>query len=739
MLERLLVSCRLGRYDSRGYTLQTLIVSAILLLAAVAASVVIYRAVSANADPRAFSDLNAENSPTRPHGFAAEHYLENGSPAVKLNWTPPLYTGQAQIAGSPALLNYHASYRCEDSRGPNKTDPADDVSLADITLPESGAPEQDLLWPELILVGSSNDLLGASFDADAAFVTGHCLLRVRAYTCPEVSPANRCGINSEKNGSEIYGPASEYRFSFSKAPSQPSLIEVTAAQDEDGNQLLQASWDPPQYLGSGDLRSLLYRISWNGRAQGSSQPDTFSQTTCTFNNFISIADTGSQDLYDLQITPLVITDDAVLAAKLAEAGDSETTADGVLPRAVTCPVPPSVIEPPADSSLELLELQPGAFERPEAPTGLAIEPADSAAALFNAAPKVGNGATEELAGFKVSWDAAANAASYLLSWGRADTTTPTEAQEVTDPEAFLLLEHGAAYNFSLWALNEAGRSQPVEACTTVASQHRHLAPSLAVKPQADLLGVTISYASQARFCGLETFCLDNSCQPPEPAAFRVRVWASGTACTNTNSSFPDQTCSPADYVQCRQAPPGDKPRQLALSFEVTALGDGSALAPQTGYTVEVIAGDACAGEQISNSASPYASFPVTAVAQTAASSGKTDPVRNLAVERDSLIHWQATWDFPADTTDLINYFVGVEVGSGNFYHFPQPAGYHMDYSWTPDAPSPLYLVDCVTLDTSMECTLGLRTAYLLSSRLSVNVVAVYEHGFSSGEEATWTA
>ena len=735
MLEGLPVPCRRAWRDTRGYTLQTLIISGILVLASVAASVVLYRAISATSDTRALSDLSAENSPTRPHGFATEHYLESGTPAAKINWTPPLYTGQAQIAGSPSLLNYHASYHCEDSRGPDPADPADDVSLADVALPESGASEQDLLWSEIDLVGSSDDLLGSTFDTDAAFVVGHCLLRARAYTCPEVTSGSRCGTGIDKNGTEVYGPSSDYRFTLSKAPSRPELIEVTAALDENGNQLLQVSWDPPQYLGSGSLRNLIYRVSWTGRAQGSSQPDAFSQSACTFNNFISIADTGRADLYDLQITPLIITDDAVLAAKLAEAGDSEATADGVLPRTVTCPNPPSVIEPPADSSLELLELIPNAFERPQAPTGLAIEPADSAAELFNAAPMVANGSTEELTGFRLSWNAAANATSYLLSWGRADATTPAEAQETADPEAFLLLEYGAAYNFSLWALNEAGRSQPVEICTTVASQHRQLTPSLAVTPQANQLEVTISYASQARFCGLESFCLDNSCQPPEPEAFKVRVWASNTACTNTNTSFPDQTCTAADYVHCRQAPPGDKPRQLALSFPVTALGNGSPLAAQTDYTVEVIAASSCL---VSNGSSPYASFPVVAQAQTLASQPVFSPVRNLAIQRDNLIHWTATWDLPADTTGLISYFVGVEVGSGNFYHFPQPANYHNDYSWTPEPPAPLYLVDCLTLAASMECTLGVRTGYVLSSRLSVNVVAVYEHGFSSDEEATWT-
>ena len=737
MLEGLFVSCRRGLRDSRGYTLQTLIVSAILIFAAVAASVVLYRALSASSDPRAFSDLNAENSPTRPHGFTAEHYLANGTPAIKINWTPPLYTGQIQLAGSPALLNYQADYNCEDSRGPSPTDPADDLALADVTLPESGGATQDLLWPEITFVGSASDLLGATFETDDAFVVGHCLLRIRAYTCPEVSPENRCHTGADKTGVEHYGPASDYRFTLSKAPSQPELIEVTAAQDEDGNQLLQLSWDPPHYLGAGDLRSLLYRVSWTGRAQGSSQPDTFGQNTCTFNNFIAITDTGRDDLYDLQVTPLIITDDAVLAAKLAEAGDSEATADGALPRTVACPAPASVIDPPAESNLELSELTPSAFEQPPAPTGLAVAPADSAAELFNAAALVTSGTTEELAGFKVSWDAVPAATSYLLSWGRADASIPPEAQEVLDPETFLLLEYGAAYNFSLWALNEAGRSQPVEVCTTVASQHRHLQPSLAMKPQADQLALTVSYASQDRFCGLESFCLDNSCQPPEPQAFRVRVWASSATCTNTNTSFPDRTCSPADYVQCRQAPPGDKTRQLALSFAVTALGDGSSLASDTSYTVEVIAGESCAAGQVANAASPYASFPVMIETRTTARAASAKPVRNLDLERDNLIHWTATWDFPADTTDLISYFIGVEVGSGNFYHFTQPAGHHMDYAWTPEDPSPLYLVDCVTLDSSMECTLGLRVAYVLSSRVSVNVVAVYEHGFSNAAEATW--
>ena len=736
MLAGLFVSGRLGSHDSRGYTLQTLIVSAILLLAAVAGSVVIYRAISASADPRALSDLAAESSPTRPHGFAAEHYLENGTPAVKLNWTPPLYTGQAQIAGSPALLNYHARYHCADSRGPDKTDPADDLALADVTLPESGAAEQYLLWPELALTGSHADLLGSSFDTDLAFVSGHCLLRVRAYTCPEVSAANRCGLDSAKTGVEIYGPASDYRFTLSKAPSRPELIELTAALDEDGNQLLQVSWDPPQYLGSGDLRNLLYRVSWNGRAQGSPQPGTFSQTSCTFNNFISITDAGRADLYDIQITPLTVTNDSVLATKLAEAGDSEATADGVLPRVVNCPGPGSVLEPPADSNLKLQELTPGAFERPAAPTGLALEPADSAPELFNPAALVSNGATEELTGFKLSWDAAANAASYLLSWGRADTTTPAKTQEVDGTESFLLLEYGAAYSFSLWALNKAGRSQPAQACTTAASQHRHLTPSLAVQPQANQLEVVIHYASQARFCGLETFCFDNSCQPASPGAFKVRVWASDTACTNLSSSFPNQTCTAADYVHCRQSPPGNKPRQLALSFPVAALGNGSPLASQTGYTVEVIAASSCLG---SNASSPFASFPALAQAQTLASQRATSPVRNLAVERESLLHWKASWELPADTTGLTNYFIGIQVGSGNYYHFPQPANYHDGYSWTPELPSPLYLVDCLTLDASVECSLGLHTAYVFSNRLSVNVVAVYEHGFSSDEEAVWNA
>lgn len=55
--------------DTRGYTLQTVIVSAILLSTAVLASVVLYRAITTNTDVRAFADLTGDNAPTRPTDF----------------------------------------------------------------------------------------------------------------------------------------------------------------------------------------------------------------------------------------------------------------------------------------------------------------------------------------------------------------------------------------------------------------------------------------------------------------------------------------------------------------------------------------------------------------------------------------------------------------------------------------------------------------------------------------------
>jgi len=630
--------------DTRGYTLQTVIVSAILLSTAVLASVVLYRAITTNTDVRAFADLTGDNAPTRPHGFSVEHYLEAGVPSARVRWSPPLYTGHPQLAGSPTLLNYEATYNCEDSRGEDDMSDMDDIALEDVTiLPDTSPHMTDLTEPEIPLIGNDDNVLEPEFGTESTFLTGHCLISVRAFTCPDASSNTPCMIEGNKTGAEIYGPPAEHRFSISKTPTIPELLEVRLI--DPGSRLWVISWNSPEYLGSNNPERLIYQVEQRSRPEVDIPPDPYPymDPTCTFNNFFLLS-TMEDRLYDVRITAQIIAENVDLSPI-----QNQNT--------FTCP---DVISANENSAIELPEINSEFLTIPDTPTGFSILPAlpDSEAAGFNAEPLVRNEQTEELVGFVIDLPSDPSVDSYILQWNRADSIGVVETQELTDTQAeiVLSLNNGVAYKFSLWARNSQGTSDPLEDCTTVATKHRYLTPNLSVIPRGNELKINIAKPNQQRYCQSESFCFDNptnSCLPPSigatpPAEYKIRIFKTDTECTDT-LVFPNTTCTSDDIVICT-----DAPGSLELEKEIIV----SSLDADQEYTVEVIAGTNCndVDMEINNNASPFASFPVAANAMTTSAIGSISadimPGTPMIMYNNTDMDWTVEWDAPTNKDGL---------------------------------------------------------------------------------------
>jgi len=636
--------------DTRGYTLQTVIVSAILLSTAVLASVVLYRAITTNTDVRAFADLTGDNAPTRPHGFSVEHYLHTDDPdadnpeyipSARVRWSPPLYTGQPQLAGSPTLLGYKTTHHCEDSEGSD---------LEDVTIPDTDMPEE-LMRPELLqieLVGNRQDVLGSTIDYDD-YLTIHCLIRVSAFTCPEPSPITPC----EADGTEIDGLSAEHRFTISKTPTVPEILEVRSIE-LGTQQHLMISWENPEYLGTNDHERLIYQIEQRNRAAVDDPPDDYEydsmDTNCTFNNFY-ILSTMDNRLYDVRITPQII-----IAGDIEMIREDALNSDNVFQNESDCRNPDEVISGDENSVIELLDLNPESFKIPETPTISSIFPTDSDPNSFDAQPLVENDLTEELVSFTIDWTSDTSVDSYLFQWNRADGTGTVESREFTEDPITLSLNNGFAYNFSLWARNSQGISDPLEVCTTVATEHRYLTPNLSVIPRGDELKINIMKPNQARYCQFESFCLEsNTCQPPSIGLtlddqYKIRIFKE-TNCTDPPDLFPNTTCTSEDIVICR-----DAPVDIGLETEIIV----SALDEDTEYTVEVIAGTNCDAtrKEIGNNTSPFASFPVAANAMTTSATSNISPsdimpgspmlMYNSGVD----MNWTVRWAAPSNTDNF---------------------------------------------------------------------------------------
>lgn len=339
--------------DNRGYTLQTIIVMSILIAAAVGASVVLFRAVSTNTDVRSLTDLAGSNAPSRPHGFSVEKTVVSARsvPSATIRWSPPLYTGQTQLEGTPASVLYKVDYGCADP-----ADSADINDLADITLenipdldsnnptdiastPNTDESKLDLDGPQTHY-GNSTELPIPERIPEELFPssdpppTVYCILQAQAYTCSDAQTedcanpgdnASRIDDNDPSNGREaltgreIYSLESEpIRFELSRAPTEPQNLMATVSEWTSTQNRVNLLWDASEYTGTGAAD--LYEIKWQQREQDEDETDfdtatiPDSQTQCTVSNTHSIAldlnadsDTNNELAVDFRITSYAVT------------------------------------------------------------------------------------------------------------------------------------------------------------------------------------------------------------------------------------------------------------------------------------------------------------------------------------------------------------------------------------------------------------------------------------------------
>lgn len=351
------------RRDNRGYTLQTIIVMSILIAAAVGASVVLFRAVNTNTGVRSVTDLTGSNAPSRPHGFSVEKTLVSvGSPtrpvpSATIRWSPPLYTGQPQLEGTPASVLYKVDYGCADP-----ADSADITDLADITLeniPDLSTNDPtdtasttnidesrlDLDGPQTYYVDSTELSIPERipeelFPSSNPPTTVYCILRAQAYTCSDAQTedcrnpgdnAYMTGDDDRLTGREIYSLESEpIRFELSRAPTEPRKLTAAVSDwiSPQNQNHVNISWDAPEFTGIEDpdpYEYELYEIKWQQREQDEDETDfdsatiPASRTQCTVGNTHSIpllmlnadADSDNELAVDFRITSYAVIDTVV--------------------------------------------------------------------------------------------------------------------------------------------------------------------------------------------------------------------------------------------------------------------------------------------------------------------------------------------------------------------------------------------------------------------------------------------
>lgn len=357
--------------DNRGYTLQTIIVMSILIAAAVGASVVLFRAVSTNTDVRSLTDLAGSNAPSRPHGFSVEkttelvdkgEATERSVPSAAIRWSPPLYTGQTQLEGTPASVLYKVDYGCADP-----ADSADINDLADITLeniPDSSPdPTDDATTPDVdeskldtdgpqthfgdstelsILDGDITEhsiperILRVLFPNPTSLITPpdtvYCILQAQAYTCSDAQTEdcanpgdNASETNNALTGREIYSLESEpIRFELSRAPTEILNLEYDVPPEgmTATNNRVDLIWDAPEFTGTGE--AFLYEIQWAQRGDNDGETDfdtatiPTNRTRCTVGNAYSLdlkldaddpPDSVNELIVDIRITSYAVTEE----------------------------------------------------------------------------------------------------------------------------------------------------------------------------------------------------------------------------------------------------------------------------------------------------------------------------------------------------------------------------------------------------------------------------------------------
>ena len=619
-----------ARRDNRGYTLQTVIVMSILIAAAVGASVVLYRAVSSNTDARSVTDLAGSNAPSRPHGFSVDRTTaiadEGGAdertvPSATIRWSPPLYTGQPELEGTPASLLYKIDYGCGipgtgdipseldrlelDNIPENPTDltgPSDPANVDESKLGIQ-AYYSDSTGINLSARESATELLDNLFpNTTSPPPQAHCILQAQAYTCsnaqtqvcanPDATPPRAL------TGQEIYSLESDpIRFELNRAPSELQTPAATVLYHSPTQNQVDLSWETPDYTGAG--AAYLYEIRWQQRDNTGTETDFdapgFSPTDtpqCTVGNTHSLVLTfsASTDAVDFRITPY-----AVSAAEAAAA----------VPTTFTCPA--SLASAAAGTStprtgIQLLATQPASVPSPtlavSIPTSENIPSTATDAQKRTALDNLFVDA-QATAAVAVPMTRSYNLESFELRWSRADggntpnsrvipapntVTNPSDStQHLYSVPVTLNLENDKAYNFSLTANFDNDETRQVSICAVIYHSQRTPAPDLEVIPISGGLRIRISPHNQTNFCNGPVTALSSPTTPaPTTQHYKVRVYSPASTCTG---DYPDEQCTDV-YNQCIAATTGTT-RPSAEEVVETGLTAG------TSYEVEVIAGHDC--------------------------------------------------------------------------------------------------------------------------------------------------
>ena len=737
-----------ARRDNRGYTLQTVIVMSILIAAAVGASVVLYRAVSSNTDARSVTDLAGSNAPSRPHGFSVERTTaiadegetdERTVPSATIRWSPPLYTGQPELEGTPASLLYKVDYGCADpddsteiseladitlenipddpANDPMDTTPANNIdeSRLDPDGPQTNYGEStQLSIPERIL----EVLFPSPTPSETPPDTVYCILQAQAYTCSDAQTENCAnpGDNASRTdnpltGQEIYSLESDpIRFELNRAPSELQTPAATVQYRSATENRVDLSWETPEYTGAGE--AYLYEIQWQQRETDEDATDfeasgfTPQGEQCTVGNTHSLAltlnyDTSDADLEliaDIRITPYAVT--------------PATAADAAVPPAFTCPTIPPASEIAGTSTLltgiQLLATQPASVPSPAltlnrlAATNVpTATDAEKRTALNNLYVDI-----QATAVVNVPKTRSYNLESFELRWSRADgegtpnTRVITAPATVTNPSnpaqdrysapVTLNLENDKAYEFNLTANFDNDETRQASICAVISHSQRTPLPDLEVLPISEGLRIRISPHNQVNFCNTPVTTLLGNLAPPATQDYKVRVYDPAATCTG---EYPDEQC-PNEYNQCVTVTTGTT---SPSAEEVVAAG----LTAGTSYEAEAIAGHDCdsSAKTISftiPSPNPnnygYPSAPVVQTAAPLAASTAITAPSGLTVAYDSgESEWTAQWGV---VTGAVGYFFTLDHDSADNADATRYAYIPSNRTTSFSAPAPINPFTC---------------------------------------------
>ena len=774
-----------ARRDNRGYTLQTVIVMSILIAAAVGASVVLYRAVSSNTDARSVTDLAGSNAPSRPHGFSVERTTaiadEGGAdertvPSATIRWSPPLYTGQPELEGTPASLLYKVDYGCGipgtgdipseldrlelDNIPENPTDltgPSDPANVDESKLGIQ-AYYSDSTGINLSARESATELLDNLFpNTTSPPPKAHCILQAQAYTCsnaqtqvcanPDATPPRAL------TGQEIYSLESDpIRFELNRAPSELQNPAATVQYSSPTQNRVDLSWETPEYTGAGT--AYLYEIRWQQRDNTGTETDFdapgFSPTDtpqCTVGNTHSLILTfsASTDAVDFRITPYAVT--------AAEAAAAVPTADPM----TTFACPASLASAASGTStdqkgFQLLATQPASVPSPtlavSIPTSENIPSTATDAQKRTALDNLFVDA-QATAAVAVPMTRSYNLESFELRWSRADgegtpnsrvipapatITNPLDStQHLYSVPVTLNLENDKAYNFSLTANFDNDETRQVSICAVIYHSQRTPAPDLEVIPISGGLRIRISPHNQTNFCNGPVTALSSPTTPaPTTQHYKVRVYSPASTCTG---DYPDEQCTDV-YNQCIAATTGTT-RPSAEEVVETGLTAG------TSYEVEVIAGHDCdATAKTIGFATPtspygYPSAPIVKSATPLATS--TAPSAPTGVSATFMAA------DPSGNPDRWNLSWGVVPGSiGYLFTWHHDSADSTDatrYAYVPSsratpfsAPAPINPFTCSKSSATLSCIM--RDDGNTSTDFTATVQAVSSSGVSTATSVT---